>query len=1137
MPASTFLPINAPAGVSQPANVPCLPWIESQYHTAMTDGRMVEQEIGQLIYEVKKMEQELMQWIQSELNHIINAMLAALPPTSAPPACIAQVIVFIKQMVTFIDNVIKTVQAIIKIIALIETMIRNMVAMIQSILNAIALLLSQICNFHLPKLPSLAFLLGNLFNFQGFNLKGLKLGLPSMNLHFTFPQCSIQSPKPFYSPGIAISPYGNTITNATSPIASASFVSPTPVTAGSVAPSVTLPVNPALGTPDAPGSGPFAGFVVSSDQQADPEFQSLFLNPPTTTTPLYPSSFNPTTDFQGSLPAPASIINNYNLPSAVYIANIASAANLPIAPTVDSAIFKTDIVSAINLGQVNANRDSNISAAWIIYLYLCRQGRAGSWIPEYEATYQQYIAPSIAYLQNTPTPWNGLDPNNILSGPSDLPILAVLNSMQDPELSVLLWQLSYVEASLLGYTRNTTWDSSAISSFFGYTDGALDFSETTIGTRSLAITLNSDGLAAYPSTIMIDPAWTKQVNAAIAVGQTAIQNNSQFQSQNPSYRFIYDQFAIATEVDRYSQYWREWAANFNTLVASSNSNSESPVALPYVMNYWQTIDSAVNPLGDIALYTYLYTDAITRSSGWIPGVDVINLPTAIDTSANAQGLWVPPDDQSAGWNGISPNLTFDAQTFLSRPDIQSLPVTTQLTMLDLNSAWATALNNGNKSIAVASQEISNLKAIVANSVIQGFQVSSSVGASISPSTTSLLRFDTTPLDIVGNVTSSGLFTIQTAGSYLLTGTYIFGALTVPAVREVQIWINGVPVFTQASHNVIDQVTIQLNETIIFNKNDTVQIYASTNGQSPATLLPNFNFQCLAFTLDTSSYGFTVSADGQIIQSGGISTIPTTSDTSESTAAVSVDQLISKITSNLKLSGTDMEPVYGKYTWGILGSGVKQQPAATPLVSLTAVYTNADGKALPITPEIDQPDTPYYDGVVLNNAAANQTVSTALMYGQEYQITTSTVMPIQASASPSGVAGSNTTPLASSGNLLPGQILYVGPGGLLTHDFNYVNTNCRWIIAVGRATDVDKFIYQPNIPMDMGGNGGRLVKYFEYIQTTPALTWTFPNPTGHYVNISVIDTNGNDVARDLTFDGVGTIVLNFLLPTAGTAHAS
>jgi hypothetical protein len=74
-------------------------------------------------------------------------------------------------------------------------------------------------------------------------------------------------------------------------------------------------------------------------------------------------------------------------------------------------------------------------------------------------------------------------------------------------------------------------------------------------------------------------------------------------------------------------------------------------------------------------------------------------------------------------------------------------------------------------------------------------------------------------------------------------------------------------------------------------------------------------------------------------------------------------------------------------------------------------------------------------------------------------------------------------------------------------------------------------------MDTGGNGGRLVKYFEYIQTTPALTWTFPNPTGHYVNISVIDTNGNDVARDLTFDGVGTIVLNFLLPTAGTAHAS
>ena len=1136
MPASTFIPINAPAGVSQPPNVPCLPWIEAQYHTAMTDGRMVEQEIGQLIYEVKKMEKELVQWLESVLRDIVASITAELPDGPRQGSAIANVIAFIKDMITFINNTIKTIQAIIKIIALLERMIQNMVNMIQAILNAIALLLSEICNFHLPKLPSLAFLLGNLFNFPGFNLKGLKLGLPSMNLHFTFPKCTIQSPAPFSSFDITnISPYGNTISNATSPISSATFISPTPVATGTVAPSVTLPINPALGTPNAISSSPFAGFMVSADQQADPTFQTQFLNPPSTT-PLYPASFNPATSFQGSLPAPESIINNYSLPSDVYIPNVASAVtSLQIAPIATPSTFKDQVASLINLGQVNANRDHNVSAAWIIYLYLCRQGRAGSWIPEYEAIYQQYIVPSMLYLQNTPIPWNSLDPSNILNGPVGLPLLLTLNSLSDPELSTLLWQLSYVEASLLGYTRNTTWDSYATSTFFGYTEGALDFSSTTVNTETLPITLSSNGLATYPSTIMIDPAWTQQVNEAIAIGQLAIQNNSQFQSQNPSYRFIYDQFAIATEVDRYSQYWREWASNFNALVASSSSNSESPIALPYVMNYWQTIDSNVNPLGSNLLYTYLYTDSITRASGWVSGIDLINLPTAIDTSANSQGLWVPPDNISAGWNGISPNLTFDSQTFLSRPDIQALPINTQLVMLDLNSAWATALNNGNNAIAIASQEISNLKAIVASSAIQGFQLTNSISTSISPSTNTLLSFNLTPLDIGGNVSAPNLYTIQTAGSYLLTGTFIFGAVVTPAVREIQVWVNNTPVFVKDSSNVVDQVTIQLNETLIFNKNDTVQIYASTNGQGVATILPNCSFQCLAFTFDTSAYGFTVSASGQVIQSGGVSTIPTT-NTSESTSDISVDELLSKITGNLKLSGVDSEPVYGKYTWGILGGGTKQQPAATPLVSLTAVYTNADGKALPITPEVDQPDTPYYDGVVLNSAAANQTVSTALMYGQEYQITTSTAMPIQAGQSPSGVAGSNVTP-SPSGNLSTGQILYVGPGGLLTHDFDYVNTNCRWIIAVGRATDVDKFIYEPNIPMDTGGNGGALVKYFEYVQATPALTWTFPNPTGHYVNISVIDTNGNDVARDLTFDGVGTIVLNFLLPTAGTAYAS
>jgi hypothetical protein len=933
---------------------------------------------------------------------------------------------------------------------------------------------------------------------------------------------------------LAITPYGNTITNSTAPLINAQYTPLAGTDGQAVAPSISLPVNPVFSAPNEPFSTPFSGFIVSAEQQADSTFASQYLAPVSTAAPLYSSSFNPESDFQGSLPAPASIINQFALSPSTYIENVASTIPLQILPQVSAEGFLTEIQSVITLVNVNQNRQPNVAAAWVIYLSLCRAGRAGQWIPEYETIYQQYIAPSMEYLNTVPIPWNGFDPTNIANAPVALPLLTTLNSMADPDLSVLLWKLSYVEASLLGYQRAALWDSAAVPSWFGYTGGELDFVPTTVDARTLLITLNSGGQASYPSTILIDPLWVDQVNQAIAAGVISIQNNPQFRSSNPSFRYIYDQFAIATEVDRFSQFWREWAANFNALVASSTS-SESPTALPYVINYWQAIDSNVNPLSDTALYAYLYNDALTRVSDWARGSNIINLPTALDSSTNSQGLWIPPDDASAGWGGISPNLTFNAQSFLARPDIQVLPLTTQLTMLDLNSAWATALTNGNNALAQATQEISNMRDILADSVIQGFIVSNTTVISIPPSTDLLLKFNKVELDVGSNVTASNSFTIQVAGSYLMTGTFIFSAIPTPATRKIEIWVNSVPVFIKESANVVDSVTVPLSETIIFNKGDVIQIFASTDGQDTDSLLSDFSFRCLAFTLDTSSYGFSVSADGQIIQTGGISTLPQTTGITEE-PQTSEDFLVN-IMANLKLSGTDQQPVYGKHTWGILGSGTKQQPAGTPLVSLTAVYTNEDGKALPISPEIDIATVPYYDGVSLNSAAANQTISTALMYGQEYQVITSTVMPVQAGNSPSGKAGSNVIIPSTSSNLLTGQMLYVGPGGLLTQDYTYVQANCRWVIAVGRATDVDKFIYEPSIPMDQQSGGGTGGGNFTFTQTTPALTWTIPNTLDRYVSVSVYDTEGEEMVRDVTFDGMDTIIVTLVVPSAGTAYCT
>jgi hypothetical protein len=216
---------------------------------------------------------------------------------------------------------------------------------------------------------------------------------------------------------------------------------------------------------------------------------------------------------------------------------------------------------------------------------------------------------------------------------------------------------------------------------------------------------------------------------------------------------------------------------------------------------------------------------------------------------------------------------------------------------------------------------------------------------------------------------------------------------------------------------------------------------------------------------------------------------------------------------------DTQLVAGSFNWGIIGSGIKQMPAGTDLSSLMAIYTNQDGKALPIRPEVDTTDVPYFDGVTLNNVAANQTVTTALMYGQEYQIAVQTVMPnqpvlqgpnpqrgglnvvrevVDPFAEPTEVAAD----ALPTGNLRTGKMLFVGPGGFITHDFDFVKAHCRWIVAVGRATSTDKFIFEPHIPMDQqgGGGGGPTIGVYTHTQSTPASTWTIHHNLGRYVNV-------------------------------------
>jgi hypothetical protein len=107
-------------------------------------------------------------------------------------------------------------------------------------------------------------------------------------------------------------------------------------------------------------------------------------------------------------------------------------------------------------------------------------------------------------------------------------------------------------------------------------------------------------------------------------------------------------------------------------------------------------------------------------------------------------------------------------------------------------------------------------------------------------------------------------------------------------------------------------------------------------------------------------------------------------------------------------------------------------------------TVVDFGATPTSPPVSYVDYPYIDGVSLAEATAGSSIQIAMGYGSIFQ-----------------VAGAG---------FIPGGILYAGPGGLLTQDYNgTILPNCSWIIVVGRALDASTFVYEPHIPSRLVGN--------------------------------------------------------------------
>lgn len=1262
MPQSTFLPAFAKGPVKRP-EPPGRPKIQKVYHDAMEQGRFVEKAVGDAIYTLKEAKKDLEEKVKVCLRDIVLASNGMFPDAIRPAKYVIDAVNFAKEMKEFIDEILGTIAALIKCIQLLQAILKNMLAMLQSMLNSLAALMGEICNWNLPSLPSIPNLFGDLsWGFPGFNLAGVKaVGLPKFDPKFTFPACKIKKPDlnifQNYPSKITL-PDGNVISNQTVPSSEGTFTSP--VLGGPPIPSTdgtgtTMPVNTTLGGP-----------LVTPEQVKDPVFRKTFLEPPGPI-PFFPIDYTPS-NTQGSLPNPAAILNNYQLPPSAYQNNVASqipgltdllpatTGNLGDPLTgevpaiannegVDGATlenFKQKLKDIVTLERVYDTRSPHITAAWIFYLHRSREGRGGLWIPEYQELYTQYMLPSYEYLTTNSIPFNGFDPANVKDAPEAIPFLVMLDSMKDdPKLPTLLWKLSFIEASLLGYFRTKRWDVSKDTSWHGYTSDDLDYTTSQMGSATETIKLDSDGLAVYPSSITIYSGWREQIELAIQAAALDIYQHEEWRTQRAQFRFIYDQFAMATEVDRFSQFWREWSANFTEFVAT-----EDPKVLPFILNYWETINSKVNPLTTTDLYDYLRRDTMARHTNWVPGSNVINIPHAQPLGDDAG--WIPNDDQT-GWAGDK----LDVGAFLSRPDIKALPINTQLAMLSLNQAYAAMSENAAVSQASLTQQLNELKNLTATSLVKGFKVSSTKGFQIKPAEKVTLKFNTTEFDITGNVANTNLFIIQEGGNYHVTGTFIFDKVTTPAIRKVEIWINDTAVFTDVSPNTVDQGVVRVDHKVEFKREDKIQIKVFHTGLDIETLISGFIFECLAVAdaaggggggaggpaggtsgpFDTAALAGAATDAGSVAEgmpgagvaaaaayqaagvavsgldngvggststfnsgeggggsgsggsgsgsSGSGSSRPGTPGTGgadgrgqgnqvltsggmvpplpprEQLAQASYSTPSGGAPPPAAASVADTQLVAGSFNWGVIGSGLKQMPAGTSLSSLMAVYTNADGKALPIHPETDTSTVPYFDGVTLNTVEANKTVTVALMYGQEYQTVIQTVMPNQAPPPdgavpmlgggnvrrvpvetppeeiPAPTAGVDALP---TGNLQPGKMMFVGPGGFITHDFDFVKANCRWIAAVGRATAKDKFIYEPHIPMDQegGGGGGPAVGVYTHVQSSPASTWTITHNLGRYVNVEVYDSDGDSVPRDVVFVDLNTVTVRLLVDTAGHA---
>lgn len=1101
--SGSLFPITVPGAIIRhtPAGDPT---IEQYYHKAMEDGRLLEASVGDANNWLLEQKMRAIKDINAWLSMNQLAVDGQLGHHARVPKYIADSIKILKTVHQYQQELNNIATAIQMNITLLLTMKNTLISMVQSSLNALANLLNNICNWNLPKLPSLPMLLGGHFNWNGFQFSPLAAfaksigNLPTLNFNFSFSQCNLLS-------------LANNPTNQPSSI----------TTLGG------LIINPSgLFTP------PLGG-TIATGTETPAQMDAV------TTYPVYGPSFNPNSSMLGAVPDPHTIISNYQMPPATYQSNIVSITPAlrgdTIEPTdpdytnpnlvVRQANLRKDLIHFITLEQVVAsNFDPYITSAWLFYLQICRNGRGGNWLANFQAAYNQYIVPSLNSLANNPIPWNNVlgslgdfyegvwtvgasyeagdvvvyndifyialvantasEPDTSPFGiwqtpiptgivyqntPADIPLVDTLiaaGAGTQAQLNIL-WKLSYVEASLLGYTRTALWDGGGDSLYLSsFTGTDLDYKPTTVGTTTTSEILGS-GTAAYPVSVIIPTSIKALFDEVVAQATLNIANDTTYQSPYPKFKYVYDQFATASLVDRFTQFWRTF--NYNLL----NLLAQDPYLVSFVVTYGGALDSAIDPLGDPTDYNTIAADAASRNRSWVPGTPLLNIPTA---PVVAYSDIIPPTTQTNGWVGTT---ELNANAFLARPDIQALPIPTQIAMLRTNISYAGLSLFLQQATTEFDNQIANAQAILASAQQLGFFVTAVSDTTPTTSVPVAIAFDTIDFDITGNVTSPTTYTIQAAGDYAGYGQVVWNA-TETGNYTVTVLQNGTPIYTVTTDptaSPANPLIVPFSFTGNFAMGDVVQVMASQNTGSTQNVLPTSYFSMLQASttfVATTALVVTDEAD-QFTSDAPIDALVVVSVQPDGTVAP-VDPFIPLIT-DVQVVGPntvvltvdahnfvagDLITFAGVLTASFInGHAATVQAIGTDATHITATFATYTHGSYALTA-----DTGYVLYAIDDTGVVLPPFSDGITTAPSGTVTgTPPVYPVPVATEYGGlfsVAGADFT---------VGGLLYAGLGGVVTQDFTSLITGSPnptvgpvgWIICVGRAISATEFIYEPHLP--------------------------------------------------------------------------